>query len=528
MHKISKTGWFLIGTVIPLSLLALSYFGAFPLSFRSVFVLMIAALACGYGALVAAITGGGKKTVPAPAKPNDDQPRSADGPVILIQGITTSATRKHDSIPALTWGDSAAGATDIKVLPANTRQSILGFGAALTGSACAVLHRMPLTQRTRLMRELFSPIEMNLNVTRTSIGSSDYSPSLYSYCDSSVPDPELGKFSIAPDRADVLPTLKEALAINRGLYVFSSPWSPPGWMKPNGTMLGGAMDNRYLPAYAQYFVKFIKAYAAEGISIRAVTVQNEVQADQGGLMPACTWTTDLENEFVRDHLGPALADAHLNNVGIWMMDHNYDMEERAIKSLSDPGVRQFCNAIAWHGYGGDASAVSRVVAATQNSEHHFTEFNTFLDAPQYMTDWTYWGTQIGEAMRNHVKDYVMWNVALDEHGKPNIGPFTCGGVVTVNSQTHEVSRSGGYWGLGHYSRYVRRGAVCVESTGNVEKLTHVAFRNPDGAHVMVLSNAGAARSVNIECEINGKPNFATIAMEADSVTTIYWAPQVRR
>lgn len=383
---------------------------------------------------------------------------------------------------------------------------------------------MPADKRHGLLEGLLSPDRMNLSVSRTSIGSSDYSPSLYSYNDSDRPDPLLSKFSIDPDKPFVLPILREALDVNPQMFFFSSPWSPPAWMKPNGTMLGGAMDNRHFPAYAQYFVKFLEAYRAAGIPVRAVTVQNEVQADQGGLMPACTWTTELEREFVRDHLGPALHKAGFADVAIWMMDHNYDMEERAKKTLGDAGVRAFCNAIAWHGYGGTADAVGRVHDAHPSSEQHFTEFNTFIDAPQYLSDWTFWGTQIGEAMRNHIRDYVMWNIVLDEKGKPNIGPFTCGGVVMVDSTTHEVTPSGGYWGLGHYSRFVRRGAFCVESKGTVEKLTHAAFRNPDGSIVLVLSNAGNARSVTVECvdEGSSKPHFATVDMEADSVITLSW------
>lgn len=450
-----------------------------------------------------------------------DPGESAPAP---ITGIATSATRKHEAITAIAWQKTTSEKSRIQVLPLQLRQRILGYGAAFTGSACAVLHRMPADKRAQLMDDLLAPDRMNLNVARTSIGSSDYSPSLYSYCDSGQPDPLLTKFSIDQDKPFVVPILREALDVNPQMFFFSSPWSPPAWMKPNGTMLGGTMDNKHFPSYAQYFVKFIEAYRDAGIPVQAVTVQNEVQADQGGYMPACTWTTELECEFVRDHLGPALHKARLGHVNIWMMDHNYDMEERAKKTLSDTGVRSFCNAIAWHGYGGSADAVGRVHDAHPSSEQHFTEFNTFIDAPQYLTDWTYWGTQIGEAMRNHVRDYVMWNIVLDEKGKPNIGPFSCGGVVTVDSTTHEVTHSGGYWGLGHYSRFVKRGAFCVESKGAFEKLTHAAFRNPDGSMVMVLSNAGSARSVTVEYAdmMSGEPQFATIEMEADSVVTLRW------
>lgn len=437
-----------------------------------------------------------------------------------VGGVTTDATKKQAPIKPLKWrAKSKAEPADIVIHPDSQRQPILGFGAALTGSSCAVLNRMPAKERAAIMMELFHPSQANLSVCRTSIGSSDYHPELYSYCDEA--DPSMRRFSIDRDRAYVLPTLKLALKINPSMFLFSSPWSPPGWVKPNGTMLGGAINNVHFSAYAKYFVRFLEAYNNEGIRIQAVTVQNEVEADQGGKMPACTWTRELECEFVANHLGPALAMSDYHDVAIWMMDHNYDMVPRAIATMQDKAVRRYCKSIAWHGYGGSADGVSRVRAAVPNSEHHFTEFNTFIDAPDYMTNWTYWGTQIGEAMRNHIRDYVMWNVALDENGKPNIGPFTCGGVVTINSATHEVTRSGGYWGLTHYSRFVRRGAHVVESTGEVQGVTHVAFVNPDGSKVLVVSNAGPARLLTVEYA--GADRALDLALEADSVTTFVWS-----
>lgn len=438
-----------------------------------------------------------------------------------VSGITTSATKKQQVIAPLKWSAKANGgaqAADIVIHAADRKQSVLGFGGALTGASCKVLNRLPVTDRARVMLELFHPQQANLNVVRVSIGSSDYHPELYSYCD----QPGIENFSIDRDRDYVLPVLKLAMKINPNMYLFASPWSPPGWMKPNGTMLGGAMSNTHFAAYAQYFVNFLDAYRDEGLEVQALTIQNETEADQGGKMPACTWTRELECEFVTNHLGPAL-EAEDADVEIWMMDHNFDMPERAIASLQDvaskPGA--YSKSIAWHGYGGNADAVSRVKAAVPGSEHHFTEFNTFIDAPDYWTNWTYWGKQIGEAMRNWCRDYVMWNIALDEHGKPNIGPFTCGGIVTIDSSTGEMLKSGGFYGLTHYSRYVRRGAVVVESSGVVVGVTHVAFLNSDGTKVLVLSNAGDARDVVVEYDDSGK--VMTVPLDADSVTTLVWA-----
>lgn len=434
-----------------------------------------------------------------------------------ISGVVTSTDKRLAPMEPITWRAKDREA-DVKIDPKVTFQNMLGFGASLTGSSCAVFARMPADKRSAIMTELFDEDEMNLSVCRTSIGSSDYSPSLYSYCDG-TPDPELKRFSIEPDRAFVLPMLHEAREINPDMFLLSSPWSPPGWMKPNGTMLGGAMGSEYFPSYANYFVKFVQAYRNEGIEIQAVTIQNEVEADQGGHMPACTWTADLEIEFVKSHLGPAFVKAGLETE-IWMIDHNYDLWPRAIKTMNDVQLRQYCNSLAWHGYHEDGPhLVGLVHEAHPDVNHYFTEFNTFLFGPDYLNDWARWGRNIAGAVRNHCRSYTLWNVALDEQGKPNIGPFPCGGVVTINSQTHEVVRSGGYWGLAHFSKYVKRGAKRIDSRGELDDVTHVAFKNPDGQYVVVIANTGAARSVAIEC--NG--NVADVAIEGNSLTTLTWS-----
>jgi glucosylceramidase len=162
------------------------------------------------------------------------------------------------------------------------------------------------------MHDLFAPGEMALNMNRTCIGASDYSRTLYSFDDSPEPDPELKKFSIDHDKAYILPMLREARKLNPDMFLFSSPWSPPGWMKPNNSMLGGAMRKLSFGPYAEYFQKFLEGYKAEGVPIDAVTVQNETDAEQEGRMPACLWAQEQEMEFAAKYLGPALRKAGLN------------------------------------------------------------------------------------------------------------------------------------------------------------------------------------------------------------------------
>ncbi len=443
------------------------------------------------------------------------------GPAVRMW--TTDRERRHAKADAPTWKAGGQGAADAIVIDAGaTKQEILGFGAAMTDSSCYVLSQMKDDERQAVMHDLFAPDEMALNVCRTCIGASDYSRNLYSFDESPEPDPELKKFSIDHDKAYILPVLREARKLNPDLFLFSSPWSPPGWMKPNKSMLGGAMRKTSFGPYALYFQKFLEGYKAEGISIDAVTVQNESDAEQEGRMPACLWAQEAEMEFVAKHLGPALHKAGMNTK-IWVIDHNYSLWGRALDELSDPAVYEYVDGIAWHGYVGEPGAMTKVHDAFPAKHAYWTEGGPDIIQPDYQTDWTKWSGTFNGILNNWARSITSWNVALDEKGKPNIGPFPCGGVVTVENGTHKVTRSGQYWAFAHYSRHVRRGAK-VLSSGEVEKqtkqsLSHVAFRNPDGGHVLVVANQGAERNV----QVRAGANCLEFKAAADSVHTLEWA-----
>jgi glucosylceramidase len=357
---------------------------------------------------------------------------------------------------------------------------------------------------------------MGLNVNRTCMGSSDYATHMYSY-DEGAPDPDLKRFSIDHDRKYILPMLREARAINPDIFLFSSPWSPPGWMKANGSMLGGNMRREYMPSYANYFVKFIKGYEAEGVPVQAITVQNEVDTDQDGRMPACAWPQEYEVDFVRHHLGPLFGKEGIASQ-IWIIDHNYNLWGRALGSLDTPDLRKYVSAIAWHGYVGDAYRMSTVHDAYPDVDMYWTEGGPDYTDPNYATDWTKWSRTFTGNLRHWCRAITVWNLALDEAGRPNIGPFPCGGLVTINSASREVTRSGQFWALAQYSRFIKRGAVRIGSEGASEDLAHVAFLNPDGQYVLVLTNSGRARTVAIE--LNG--SCASLQLESDSVTTLTW------
>jgi len=393
-------------------------------------------------------------------------------------------------------------------------QSILGFGGAFTDASCYLFSKMDAGQRAKLLQEFFGPGGLGLSVGRTCIGSSDYSCSAYSFDDSPSPDPELKNFSIEHDRAYILPTLREALRVNPDLYLFSTPWSPPGWMKTGGSLLGGSMRKPYFPSYAQYFVRFLEDYRAEGVNIRAVTTQNEVDTDQGGRMPAALWGQEYETGFIKEFLGPALRNAKLDT-RIWLLDHNYDLWGRAMDELSDPEVFQFVDGVAWHGYAGQPDAMTRF--PTKNA--YWTEGGPDITAPDYASDWTKWSATYAQILKNWARCIVAWNLVLDEKGGPNIGPFQCGGVVTVDSKTQKLARSGQYWAFAHYAKAVRRGARVIATQAPKSCAEHVAFANPDGSYVLVLTNSADEREV--ECRFQGKS--LPLKLPRNSVVTLQWS-----
>lgn len=434
----------------------------------------------------------------------------------------TFRDQRHAKAAPLPWKPVSEVAADAVVInPAEVRQEMLGFGAALTDASCYVLSRMPAKEQQALMHELFAPSEMALNVCRTAIGSSDYSRTVYSFDESAEPDPELKKFSIDHDREYILPVLNAGRRINPELFLFSSPWSPPGWMKSNGSMLGGAMRKPNFESYAHYFAKFLAEYKAAGVPIDAITVQNEVDTDQDGRMSACLWGQEYEIEFVKSHLGPLFRKEGIATK-IWILDHNYNLWGRAIDELSDAGLYEFVDGVAWHGYAGEASAMRRVHDAFPQKSTYWTEGGPEYTAPDYQTDWARWADTFNGIANNWARSITAWNIALDERGKPNVGPFSCGGMVTVDSTTHKVTRSGQYWAFAHYSRHVRRGARVIAANGVGDAasggLSVTAFRNPDGGMVVVLANRGARKRTQLVMGANA----LELDLEADSVRTLEW------
>ena len=234
-------------------------------------------------------------------------------------------------------------------------------------------------------------------------------------------------------------------------------------------------------------------------------------------MLACIFPQEYEIEFVQN-LGPLLEQNHLATK-IWILDHNYNLWGRATCELDHPAVRQYANAVAWHGYVGHADQMSKVHEFHPEASMHWTEGGPDYTSPDYLTDWAKWAQTFAEVLRNWCESITAWNLALDERGRPNLGPFPCGGLVTINSQTKEVTRSGQYWAFAHFSRFIQRGAKRFDSQSTAQDVSHVAAQSPDGRRVLVLANPTAARTVNVQLGANS----ADVRLDENSVTTLVWS-----
>lgn len=474
------------------------------------------------------------QTVPASAQ--------AAGTIAVRQ---TADSKRFSEEPALKWQPAQGPSNDAIVLDSSrTYQEMLGFGGALTDASAYMINQLGASARDQFLRELYHPSELGLEVTRICVGSSDYAATMYSY-DEGDPDPDILRFSIDHDKQYILPQLRTARRHNPSLYLLASPWSPPGWMKANGTMLGGSLKPRNFPAYSKYLVKFLQSYQAEGVPVDAITPQNEVDTDQDGKMPACVWAQEHEIVFVSQHLGPALEQEKIATK-IWILDHNFNLWGRVMNELDNPGLNRYTDGVAWHPYVGSVTAVSRVHDLFPDKNMYWTEGDfeaTFeLVGPMTFAAGTPGpepaggaesrrrrdrqsseaiaraGVGAANAVRNWLKCIIIWNLVLDENGKPNIGPFNGRGFITIDSKTKEITRSGAYWAMKHYTHAAHRGSKRFDTQGGPEGVAHVAFVNPDGTKAVVLSNTGATRNTQLRLG----SQMTEVSLPANSITNLSW------
>ncbi|MBK6282227.1 MAG: glucosylceramidase [Draconibacterium sp.] len=391
---------------------------------------------------------------------------------------------------------------DLPTIEINTKkayQEMDGFGFTLTGGSAFHINNMSATKRHELLTELFAFDKENIGISylRISLGASDLDAEVFSYND--LPDGEIDlkmkKFSLSPDKKFLIPVLKEILAINPEIKILASPWSPPVWMKTNNSSKGGSLKPEFYDAYAVYFVKYVQEMQNEGITIDAITVQNEPL--HPGNNPSLLMPATEQTDFIKRSLGPAFKAAGVKTK-IIIYDHNADKPEYPITILNDPEAKKYIDGSAFHLYGGVIENVSKVHEAHPDKNRYFTE--QWIGAPGDFGGDLKWHTKqlIIGASRNWCKTVLEWNLAADPEQKPHTpgGCTQCLGAVTIDGDL--ITRNPAYYIVAHASKFVRPGSVRIDS--NIPaNLPNVAFKTPQGKiAVIVLNDSDSNQKFNIK------------------------------
>jgi len=451
----------------------------------------------------------------------------AGGTTVNVWLTTSDGSNQLTAQPGLTFTPDSqnAASSTIDVNEHQQFQQMAGFGAAVTDSSAWLMYtRMSTSQRNDLMQRLFDPANgIGISFVRIPMGASDFSVNgPYSYDDlpPGQTDPTLSKFSIDHDTAYILPILKQALALNPSLKFMANPWSPPAWMKTNGSMygtsngqIGTLIPSDYGPL-AQYFVKFIQAYQAQGIPIYAITPQNEPGYAPDNY-PAMFFPASDESNFIKNYLSPALNQANLHPRLI-PYDHNWDNPNYAKTLLGDPATNNDIAGISWHCYAGSSTIMSAIHTLYPTKDVYETECATGASVTPIST-----GDLLTQSVQNWAKAVELWNIALEaNHGPHNGGCPDCLGVVTVDPNTGNATYSNDYYLIGHFSKFVVPGAYHIEAD-TLGNLTDVAFKNPDGSKVVVAYNDDF-HSRTFKVRWNGSQSFI-YTLPVGATVTFKWS-----
>ncbi len=418
----------------------------------------------------------------------------------------------------LSFGTATNINPTINVDTTQTFQTIDGFGYSLTGGSAYVINRLPLPVKSDLLKELFGKDSNSISISylRISIGASDLDATVFSYDDmpAGEADINLDHFSLNHDKADVIPLLKEILAVNPAIKILGSPWSPPVWMKDNGSSKGGSLLPLYYDAYAKYFVKYVQMMKAEGITIDAITPQNEPL--HPGNNPSMLMVATQERDFIKNNLGPSFKAAGISTK-IITYDHNCDRPDYPLTILNDAAAKPFVNGSAFHLYGGDISALSQVHDAHPDKAVYFTE--QWTGSKEDFKDNLKWHLKnvIIGSMRNWSRIALEWNLASDQNYNPHTpgGCDECKGALIIDGS---VRRMVSYYIVAHAAKFVPPGSIRIASniTGS---LYNVAFKTPSGQKVLIVENDGT-RATDFNIGFNGKR--VNTSLPAESVGTYVW------
>jgi glucosylceramidase len=380
----------------------------------------------------------------------------------------------------------------VYVDPTKTFQTIVGIGGALTDAATETFAKLPAGKQEELLKVYFDRNKgIGYSLARTNMNSCDFSSESYTYVEEN--DGELKSFSISHDEKFKIPFIKRATEAAGGkLNLFISPWSPPAWMKNNKDMEhGGYLLADYYQTWADYFVKFIKAYEAQGIPVWGLTVQNEPMAKQK--WESCTFTAEEERNFIKNNLGPTLWKNGMQDIKVIAWDHNRDlMYQRAAAVLSDPEAAKYVWGIGYHWYESPLPEnVKRVAESFPNTALLLTEACNSPFSWDTFEKWE-WGENYGASMisdfNNGAVAWTDWNILLDETGGPNHANNFCFAPVHADTRDGSLHYMNSFYYIGHFSKYILPGAKRISCSSSRAQLLTTGFKNPDGSYVVIVMN----------------------------------------
>ena len=431
---------------------------------------------------------------------NAQQTYSATGKKVLVYTTADNTNYRINLTETLHFshmGQPLETQVCVFVDPQQKFQKLIGIGGALTDAAAETFYKIPAVSQQELLKAYYDTVNgIGYTLARTNINSCDFSSDTYTYVADN--DKDLKTFSLAHDEKYKIPFIKEVQkAANNTLKLYVSPWSPPAWMKDNNDMLhGGKLKDEFRQSWANYYVKFIKAYEAEGMPVWGLTVQNEPMAKQ--TWESCIYTAEDERDFIKNYLGPTLASNGLSSKNLICWDHNRDLiYQRASTILSDADAAKYVWGIGFHWYEtwtGSAMQfenLHRVSESFPSKNLVFTEGCAESFKPERINEWT-WGERYGTSMVNDFNNgtvaWTDWNILLDEKGGPNhVGNF-CFAPIHAHTKTGKLIYTNSYYYIGQFSKFIRPGAQRIISSSNRDKLQTTAFINPDGKLAIVVLN----------------------------------------
>jgi glucosylceramidase len=478
---------------------------------------------------------------PIPVKTSLAVPINGCGESVQVWLSTADQSKKLTIMPAADFYSDKGGDPVYAIIVRSdlSCQRWIGCGSCTNdASAWLLFKKLDRAAKDDLMNKLFSKTAgIGLDWVRHQMGSGDaavINKGWWTYDDmpKGQTDEGLADFSISMEKAYILPMLKQAIQISPNLKVVGCPWTPPGWMKTSANdpdpLNHGDIQPRYYRAFANYFVKFIQAYAREEIPVYGISLQNEPLSDKQPWQ-ACGITANEEKTLIRDYFVPAFRENRII-AKIYIFDHNWDIGWDYVSTVySDSAVYRAVTGSMWHHYGGLPTVMTRVHNAYPGKEIWFTEGcattspinSIYRDYNTYRGSFLNFSYNMINIPRNWCQTMMMYQIAMDpDHGPAVFSPPTNYGMVTVDPKNGSITYRPEYYTLGHISKFVYPGAYRIETNQYDGDIENVAFKNPDGSLVLVLSNRTVdTKSINVKW---GKLAF-TYTVPGESMLTFKWA-----